>query len=86
MRNKLMSITLGSSTFWCDSTIVLAYLKNTSTRYHVYVANRVVSGILEHYTPEQWNYIPGKNNLADLLTRGITASQLSDVGCIDQNS
>ena len=73
-----MGITLGPSTFWCDSTIGLAYLKNTSTRYHVYVANRV-SGILEHSTPEQWNHIPGKMNPDNLLTRGITASQLADV-------
>ena len=78
VRNESMGITLGPSTLWCDSTIVLAYVKNTSTRYHVYVAN-MVSGILEHSTPEQWNHIPGKRNPADLLTRGITDSQLSDV-------
>ena len=52
VRNELMGTTLGPSTCWCDSTIVLAYLKNTSIRYHVYVANRV-SGMLEHSTPEQ---------------------------------
>ena len=57
---------------------MLAYLKNTSTRYHVYVANKV-RGILEHTTHEQWYHIPEKMNLADLLTRNITASQLSDV-------
>ena len=74
-----MGITLGPLIFWCDSTILLAYLKNTSTRYHVYVANRV-SGILKHSTPEQWNHIPGKRNPADLLVNCLI------VGCMDQNS
>ena len=78
VRNELKGITLDPSTYWCDSTIVLAHLKNKSRRYHVYVENRV-SGILEHSTTEQWNHIPGKTYPADLLTRGITASQLSDV-------
>ena len=78
VRSELMGITLGPSTYWCDSTIVFAYLKNTSTRYHVYVQSNVRS-ILEHSIHEERNHIPGKMNPADLLTRGISASYLPDV-------
>ena len=78
VRTELSQLTLGQSTFWSDSTIVLAYIKNTSTRYQVFVANRV-SFILDRTSASQWHHISGKENPADLLTRGVVVSQLTEV-------
>ena len=59
-RTELSQLTLGQSTFWSDSTIVLAYIKNTSIlRYQVFVANRV-SFLLDRTNASQWHHIPGK--------------------------
>ena len=78
VRTELSQLTLGQATFWSDSTIVLAYIKNTSTRYQVFVANRV-SFILDRTSASQWHHISGKENSADLLTRGVVVSQLTEV-------
>ena len=77
VKMELNDVFLGESTFWSDSKIVLAYIKNTTSRYHVFVANRI-SNIHLLSSTSQWNHIAGKNNPADLLTRGITISQLTD--------
>ena len=60
VRTELSQLTLGQSTFWIDSTIVLAYIKNTSTRYQVFVANRVCF-ILDRASASQWHHISGGN-------------------------
>ena len=56
--------------FWSDSTLVLQYLNNTRHRMKVFVANRVTE-ILTHSDATQWKHLPGVDNPADLLTRGI---------------
>ncbi len=58
-----------------DSDIVVRYIRNESRRFHVFVANRV--GIIRSLNdPEQWRHISGKENPADLITRGMTPEQL----------
>ena len=61
--------------FWTDSKVVLAYIANESSRFHVYVANRVQT-IRNHSEPHQWHHIPTEQNPADLASRGCTASEL----------
>ena len=63
--------------FWTDSTTVLGYLRNTSKRFHTFVANRVAE-IHENSAVEQWNHCPGHLNPADEASRGTTASQLDE--------
>ncbi|KAL8559090.1 hypothetical protein ACOMHN_008278 [Nucella lapillus] len=61
--------------FWTDSMIVLAYIKNVSKRFHVFVANRVQQ-ILDFTKAEQWNHVVGEDNPADFASRGLSVSEL----------
>ena len=55
--------------FWTDSQIVVKYIQNDSRRFHTFVANRV-SMICELTDSQRWFFVEGKQNPADLLTRG----------------
>jgi len=61
---------------WTDSTIVLGWLNAQVVRLKVYVANRVTQ-ILEVPEARQWRYISTEENPADVISRGISASDLS---------
>ena len=63
-----MNIHFDGSYFWSDSKVVLGYIKNESSRFHVFVANRV-SQIRDLTNPDMWNYVSTDCNPADLLTR-----------------
>ena len=55
---------------WIDSTVVLRYLRNESTRFTTFVANR--SKILHSLTAvEQWHYVTSNQNPADVASRGV---------------
>ena len=66
MNWKLSSI---GCVFWTDSKVVLGYIQSDSARFHRFVSNRVAF-IRSHTKVDQWNYINGKDNPADLLSRG----------------
>lgn len=72
--DKMLSVQLGlnlsESVFWCDSTTVLQYIANTTTRFKTYVANRV-SIIRDLTKVTQWRYISSKLNPADAASRGM---------------
>ncbi|XP_062541974.1 uncharacterized protein LOC134209973 [Armigeres subalbatus] len=55
--------------YWCDSQIVLCWLKKPPTTLNVFVANRVAS-ILETTKINQWHYVPSEYNPADIISRG----------------
>ena len=55
-------------TFWSDSTTVLRYIRNSSVRFHTFVANRV-SIIKEFTNVNQWRYVPTAVNPADDISR-----------------
>ena len=57
------------SVFWTDSTSVLKYIRNETSRFKTFVANRV-SEILSMSTPSQWRYVDTLSNPADLASRG----------------
>ncbi|XP_006817264.1 uncharacterized protein LOC102809835 [Saccoglossus kowalevskii] len=61
--------------FWSDSKVVLGYIANKSTRFHIFVANRVQK-IQDHTQPSQWRYIESKKNPADIASRGSSADDL----------
>ena len=50
--------------YWTDSKVVLGFLSNESSRFHVYVANPVQL-IHDHTTPSQWHYVETTSNTAD---------------------
>ncbi|XP_022837371.1 uncharacterized protein LOC111364652 isoform X2 [Spodoptera litura] len=62
--------------FWCDSTIVLGWLKTLPSRLEQFVRNRV-SEIQEATNGQTWNYVPSKSNPADLASRGVKADCIS---------
>ncbi|CAL8112164.1 unnamed protein product [Orchesella dallaii] len=60
---------------WCDSTIVLRWIAANPLRWQTFVANRVAQ--LQDKVPvECWRHVPGIENPADLVSRGITVDQL----------
>ena len=56
--------------FWSDSTLTLQYINNKKQRLKPFFANRQTH-ILEASEAEQWAHVPGDENPADLLTRGV---------------
>ena len=60
--------------FWSDSQITLHWIKGEK-RTGTFVTHRVTE-ILNLSRPDHWQYCPTQDNPADLLTRGITSSQL----------
>jgi hypothetical protein len=59
---------------WTDSTVALAWIQSDPGRWKPFVGNRVAE-IQSLTSIESWHHCPGTQNPADLLTRGLTASQ-----------
>ncbi|XP_012235059.2 uncharacterized protein [Linepithema humile] len=62
---------------WTDSSITLTWISNHPSRWKDFVHNRVCF-IQETLPSASWNFVPGTENPADLATRGITPSQLTE--------
>lgn len=60
---------------WTDSTIACHWINSDATRWKPFVQNRVTE-IQSHTNRICWRHCPGKENPADLMTRGIKASRL----------
>ncbi|XP_011688837.1 PREDICTED: uncharacterized protein LOC105450601 [Wasmannia auropunctata] len=63
---------------WTDSTITHTWLNSHPSRWKDFVYNRVCH-IQETLPQAEWRFVPGTDNPADLATRGLTSSQLSDL-------
>lgn len=61
--------------YWSESMSVLRYVKNESTRFHTFVANRIAM-VRDGSTPDQWRYAEGVANPGDHGSRGMTAEGL----------
>lgn len=69
---KELDLDIDKVYFWTDSMTVLRYIRNRSTSYQTFVANRIA---LIHEATEnndQWSYINTKQNPADYASRGMT--------------
>lgn len=66
---------INSIVYWTDSTIVLAWLKNSFSRLEVFVANRVAQ-IQNTTNVNDWRYVPSTDNPADCASRGLTPEKL----------
>ena len=62
---------------WTDSMTTLAWIKGDAHRWKTFVCNRVIE-IQKLTSPSQWHYCPGKDNPADLITRGTMTDRLID--------
>lgn len=63
--------------FWCDSTIVLSWLATPSNQLKNFVRNRV-NEIQESTNGHTWGYVSSKDNPADLVSRGVSADNISN--------
>ncbi|KAF6021761.1 hypothetical protein EB796_019933 [Bugula neritina] len=70
-----LDMEIDATYFWTDSTIVLGYIKNETTKFSPYVTNRVTQ-IRKSTEPQQWKHISGTKNPADIASRGATVHQL----------
>ena len=61
--------------FWTDSMSVLWCIKNESSRFKTFVSNRIAL-ITESTEVKQWKYVPGSENPADDVSRGMSANSL----------
>jgi len=62
-------------TCWTDSAVALAWIRGISSQWTTYVSNRV-SEIQIVTEGMNWRHVRTKNNPADLVSRGITATDL----------
>ncbi|XP_055623452.1 uncharacterized protein LOC129766875 [Toxorhynchites rutilus septentrionalis] len=62
--------------FWTDSTCVLRWIRATPTTWTTFVANRVakIQAVSEGC---QWKHVPGINNPADMISRGISPHEIT---------
>ncbi|XP_055617896.1 uncharacterized protein LOC129763133 [Toxorhynchites rutilus septentrionalis] len=58
------------SYFWSDSAVTLQWLQSPPNVWKTFVANRVSE--IQHFTHgDHWNHVSGKENPADLVSRGM---------------
>lgn len=62
------------ATFLSDSQITLAWLKGSSFEWNTFVGNRV-SVIQKESSPSDWFFIPGRENAADIASRGVVSAR-----------
>ncbi|XP_064455100.1 uncharacterized protein LOC135366362 [Ornithodoros turicata] len=62
--------------FWCDSTITLAWINSSPSKWKPFVCNRVreIQSLMD---PKKWSHCPGTQNPADLLTRRTMVNNIS---------
>lgn len=60
---------------WSDSLVALSWVRGEASKWKPFVANRVRE-IQSLTDPHLWRHCPGKDNPADLVTRGISAGRL----------
>jgi transposase InsO family protein len=63
-------------TLWTDSTTVLAWINADPRQYSVFVANRL-GEIAQLTEPDNWRWVPTKQNPADVGTRDVEFPDLS---------
>ncbi|XP_064462067.1 uncharacterized protein LOC135372371 [Ornithodoros turicata] len=66
--------------FWTDSEITLHWIYGAPTTWKPFVAHRVAE-IQSITSPDQWRHCPGRDNPADLLTRGTSCLHIADSPC-----
>lgn len=60
---------------WSDSTVVLNWIRSPPYRWKTFVGNRV-SLIHNKTNPSNWYHVAGKENPADIASRGVLPSEL----------
>lgn len=74
---QAINIQINKTYFWCDSTIALTWIKGEPSQWKTFISNRV-SAIQELTNKEDWRHISTQYNPADIISRGLSAKQLSE--------
>lgn len=72
--SQALDLPIHKAVFWTDSTTVLKYIRNTHSRFHTFVANRLAI-IHDGSKPDQWKYVTTKLNPADDGSRGLQSER-----------
>ena len=73
---RQFDLSFDSVHFWTDASVVLRYIRNSMSRFATFVANRIE--ILHTLTcVDQWRYVPGNVNPADIASRGPSPAKLN---------
>lgn len=66
-----MELPINEAIFWTDSTIVIQYIRNESTRFQTFISNRLAL-IRDASSSTQWKrHVPSELNPADYASRGL---------------
>ncbi|XP_058827602.1 uncharacterized protein LOC131687527 [Topomyia yanbarensis] len=68
---KAIDVNIIASYFWSDSAVTLQWLRSPPNVWPTFVANRV-SEIQQYTHGCQWKHVPGGENPADLVSRGMS--------------
>ncbi|XP_078619541.1 uncharacterized protein LOC144886687 [Branchiostoma floridae x Branchiostoma japonicum] len=74
MLKRELDLKVDRTHFWTDSTTVLKYINNETSRFHTFVANRLAT-IRQVSSPRQWRYVESGLNPADDASRGQTIQE-----------
>ncbi|XP_068916892.1 uncharacterized protein [Tenebrio molitor] len=74
---KALNIRVTKQYLWSDSMVVLAWLNNSPNTWQTFVANRTAE-IQELTAIAEWRHVKGKENPADLVSRGLSPRELVD--------
>ena len=72
---KDLGIPLDSTYAWCDSAVVLGWLKTSPGRLKTYVSHRVQDTV-NRIPSSNWRYVNTLQNPADLISRGVAPGEL----------
>ncbi|XP_064650125.1 uncharacterized protein LOC135501515 [Lineus longissimus] len=76
---KELDYPVDATYFWTDSTAVLRYIRNKTSRFKTFVANRIA--VINEGSPiEQWYHVPTSENPADDASRGLPVNQFLENG------
>ena len=70
-----LTIEIEDVIFMTDSMISLSWIRNRAKTFKTFVATRV-GEIQSNTDPSKWRHISGEHNVADVLSRGLKASEL----------
>ncbi|XP_018307568.1 uncharacterized protein [Mycetomoellerius zeteki] len=70
----VLDLTRSTSHLWTDSTVALAWIKSHPSRWKEFVQHRV--SFIQELSNSRWHHIAGKENPADLASRGISPQRL----------
>jgi hypothetical protein len=72
---KQLKMEIDSVVCWTDSMVTLEWISQPAYMWQTFVANRVAE-IQKLVEPTCWRHVPGKQNPADLCSRGCSAKSL----------